>query len=316
MRVLVTGAGGFVGQHLTRALVKRGDEVYAATYSANQSLQDLLPTNQVIIGDLTDHSYVKNLLNTSSPDIIFHLAALAVVHHDTPSARRALENNIGLQYNLLEEIRQSAPDARLVAICSGNVYGKVGEDELPIKETTPIRPLNAYSVSKLSQELLALEYFYAHQLDIVILRPFNHTGPGQTDKFVIPAFARQFAAIKANKQEPVIKVGNLETARDFTDVDDMVRAYLLAAEHARAGEIYNIGSGKASTIGDILSIMSDIAQVEVEIESDPSRVRGVDVPILMADSSKFRELTGWEPETPFKETLKKVLQYWEDKSHE
>lgn len=313
VKVLVTGAGGFVGQHLIEYLLENGDEVYAATYGPNEFLTSKLDSDHALTGDLTEHQYVKTLLKTAQPDIIYHLAALAVVHNDVPRARRALENNIGLQYNLLEEVRQCCPQTRIVAVCSGNVYGAVKPDEVPIKETTPVRPLNAYSVSKLSQELLALEYFFAHQLDVVILRPFNHTGPGQSEDFVIPAFAKQFALIKKGQQEPTLSVGNLETARDFTDVKDMVRAYTLAATKGKAGEIYNIGSGKSYQIGEILASLSELAGVKVQIKVDESRVRGVDVPILQADSSKFITLTGWQPQIPFHETLSNVLSYWEEK---
>jgi GDP-4-dehydro-6-deoxy-D-mannose reductase len=311
-KVMVTGAGGFVGQHLVRALVKKDYEVYATTFSDSSELAELLPTNHLLRGDLTDHTYVKKLLTTSKPDIIFHLAALSVVHNDVPRARRALENNLGLQYNLLEEVRQLTPDTRFVAICSGNVYGKVEESELPLNESSPIRPLNAYSVSKLSQELLAKQYYFAHNLDVVILRPFNHTGPGQTKQFVIPAFARQFALIKSGQQDPVIKVGNLDTARDFTDVEDMVSAYILAANKCPSGEVYNLGSGQASKISQILTLMSEISGIKVEIKQDPQRVRGVDVPVLVADSSKFQQATGWKPTISFRQTLTKVLKYWEE----
>lgn len=312
-KALITGAGGFVGQHLVRKLVGGKHDVCVATYSNSAQLTSLLDPDDIHTGDLTDSSFTENLVKTTQPDIIYHLAAISVVHTNTDSAKRALENNIALQYNLLESIRQFSPTTRLVAICSGNVYGKVGQSELPITEDTPIRPLNTYAVSKLSQESLALQYYYAYDMDIIILRPFNHTGPGQTDNFVIPAFAKQFAAIKSGKQPPIIKVGNLSTARDFTDVRDMVDAYILAGTKCKKGEIYNIGAGEVSKIGEILGLMSDISGVEVEIQEDNLRVRGVDVPVLMADSTKFRGITGWEPKIPFKKTLQTVLDYWEEK---
>lgn len=310
MKVLVTGAGGFVGQYLVRALHEQGDEVFAATYSAHPDLTSLLGEAHVLTGDLTDYTFAKQCV-ASSPEVIYHLAALSVVHTDHEAAKAALSNNLILQYNLLEAIRRHSSASRLVAVCSGNIYGKVEKSELPIQESTPVRPLNAYSVSKISQEYLALQYYYAHDLDIVILRPFNHTGPGQTDQFVIPAMARQFALIKAGQKEPLIEVGNLETARDFTDVRDMVQAYLLAAAQCQAGQIYNIGSGESSQIGEILAMLRELSGVKVEIKEDPSRVRGVDVPVLVADSRKFREVTGWEPRIPFRQTLKDVLEYWQ-----
>jgi GDP-4-dehydro-6-deoxy-D-mannose reductase len=312
-RVLVTGAGGFVGHHLIKKLVSTDDQIFAATYTQSDELAALLPEAQILLGDLTDHSYAKSVIAASRPDVVYHLAALSVVHNDVPRARRALENNLGLQYNLLEELRQSAPQARLLAICSGNVYGAVKPEEVPIQESAPVRPLNAYAVSKLSQEILALQYFYAYQLDVVILRPFNHTGPGQIDQFVIPAFAKQFAKIKMGLSEPVIEVGNLDTARDFTDVTDMVEAYQLAAARAVSGEIYNVGSGRATKIGEILDLLQEISGIKVEVKVDSSRVRAADIPVLVADSAKFRAVTGWEPAVPLKQTLTNVLNYWEEK---
>lgn len=311
-KVLVTGAGGFVGSHLVPALLEYGDEVFAAAYSESPALSPLLPADHLLTGDLTDYAFTKNCLTVSRPDIIYHLAALSVVHTDVDAARLALTNNLALQFNLLEAIMEASPTSRLLAVCSGNVYGLVKQSETPIKETNPLRPLNAYSVSKLSQELLALQYFYAHNLDVVVLRPFNHTGPGQSESFVIPAFARQFALIKKGRQEPIIKLGNLHTSRDFTDVTDMVQAYLLATAKCKSGEIYNIGSGRASTIGEILTFMQEITGLKVELKEDSSLVRGVDVPLLMADSAKFRQATGWNPKIPFKQTLTNVLQYWEE----
>jgi len=312
-KILVTGAGGFVGQHLVQKLVNQNFEVYAASYTKHPELSELLDNDHILVGDLTDYQYAEQLIKTTQPTIIYHLAALSIVHTNVESAKRALENNLALQYNLLEAIKTHSPSTRLIAISSGNIYGRVKESELPIKETTPIRPLNSYAVSKYSQEMLALQYYYAYDMDVVILRPFNHTGPGQTDNFVIPAFAHQFADIKSGKKEPVISVGNLNTARDFTDVSDMVDAYILASTNCQSGQIYNIGAGQASKISEILALMSEISGLKVEIQEDKSRVRGVDVPVLMADSSKFRGITGWEPKISFKTTLKSVLEYWEGK---
>lgn len=313
-KVLVTGAGGFVGLYLVKALLKEGHTVYTSTYSANPELAELLPTEQIIQGDLTDFAYTRACLETSRPEVIYHLAALSVTHTDPAAAKTTLTNNLVLQFNLLEAMRLTTPQAKLIAVCSGGVYGVVNEDELPIGESVTPRPLNAYAVSKLSQEYLALQYHYAYQLEVVILRPFNHTGPGQTDQFVVPALAKQFAQIKAGQKEPVIEVGNLTTARDFTDVQDMVEAYLLAAKHGQSGEIYNLGSGVSHSIGDILNELKILSGIEVVIKEDPTRVRGVDVPNLVADSRKFCELTGWQPTISFSQTLSDVLKYWQQQT--
>jgi len=310
-KVLVTGAGGFVGHYLVPALISAGHEVTASVYAASPVLSKLLPPDRILQGDLTDYSYLEKCLETAQPQVIYHLAALSIVHTEVEANRRSLINNLSLQYNLLEGIRLHCPQVRLLAVCSGNIYGLVKKEEIPIKESNPIRPLNVYSVSKLAQEYLALQYHYAHNLDVVILRPFNHTGPGQSAQFVIPSFAKQFAQIKAGLKEPVIHAGSLTSARDFTDVEDMVQAYLLAAEKCRAGEIYNIGSGRAITLHDLLVLMQELTGQTVKLVEDPTRIRFADVPLLLSDTRKFREATGWKPQITLRQTLTKVLQYWE-----
>ncbi len=310
-RILVTGAGGFVGSHLVELLLKKAEyQVYAAVYSANRFISDLLPQSQIFIGDLTDYSFVANLIQETQPEIIFHLAALATVHNSVDKAKQMLTTNTVLQYNLLEAVRRHASKARLLAICSANQYGLVKESEVPISEDQPFRPLNPYAVSKLAQEYLAYQYHLSYSLDIIRLRAFNHTGERQTPNFVIPAFAKQIAEIEAGLHPPTIRVGNLEAIRDFTYVGDMVQAYLSAAEKGASGEVYNLGSGRGVKIQTILDKLLQLAQVKIEIKPDPDRLRPSDVPVLIADNSKFVQLTGWQPTTSLDETLLKVLNYW------
>ncbi|HEX9737445.1 MAG TPA: GDP-mannose 4,6-dehydratase, partial [Thermoanaerobaculia bacterium] len=180
----------------------------------------------------------------------------------------------------------------------------------PIRETNPLRPLSPYAVSKISQDYLAYQYFQSYGLKTVRTRGFNHTGPRRGKVFVTSNFAMQLAKIEAGLQEPVIRVGNLDAIRDFTDVRDMVRAYYLAVTRARPGEVYNIASGKGITIRELLDRLIELAAVEVSIEQDPERMRPSDVEILLGDSSKFRADTGWEPQIPFEQTLKDTFEYW------
>lgn len=314
-RILVTGAGGFVGPYLIRELQKNPENViYASVYSPTSNIGGLLSADHILPGDLTTFAYAKNLIQICSPDVVYHLASLSRVENSVAETTHLITNNTLLTFNLLEALRELKPQARVVGVCSGNVYGQVLPGELPIKETTPLRPQNAYAVSKISQEYLLLEYHYAHGLDVTILRPFNHTGPGQLDEFVIPSLAKQVVAIKRRDQPPVLKVGNLAAARDFCDVRDMARAYTLAADHCLSGEIYNIGSGRAYTIKETLSLLQTLAKVSLTLEEDATKVRSSDIPVLVADSTKFRAASSWAPEYSFEQTLESVLQYWEGKN--
>ena len=310
-RVLVTGAGGFVGSHLLEFLLRQANlEIYATVYRTNDFVIQLLPQSQIFVGDLTDYAFTQKLIQQTQPDLIFHLAALSTVHDSVAKAKQMLTANTLLQYNLLESVRHFSPKARFLTICSANQYGLVKETEVPISETQPFRPLNPYAVSKLSQEYLAYQYQLAYHLDIIRLRAFNHTGERQTPNFVVPALAKQIAEIEAGLQPPVLKVGNLEAIRDFTYVGDMVEAYFLASQQGVSGEVYNLGSGKGVKIQTILDHLLTLAKVEIKVIQDPQRLRPSDVPVLIADITKFQRLTGWQPKVDLTHLLKKVLNYW------
>lgn len=314
-KILITGAGGFVGPYLIKELQKNQDnDIYGLVYSASSDLNNLLPSDHIIPGDLTDPSFANQTTQSVGPDYIYHLAALSVVHNSVDQALRVMQANTAISYNVFESARLNAPHARVLAVCSANVYGAVEQSNLPIKETAPFRPLNPYAVSKITQEMLALEYHLANQLDVVIVRPFNHTGPGQTTDFVIPALASQFVQIMRGQKEPVIEIGNTKTLRDFTDVRDIARAYVLSAERGVAGEVYNIGSGQVVTVKQIIELMEEITQVKVSIKEATSKVRASDVLVLQSDSSKFSALTSWEPSISLKTTLSDILEYERKKS--
>jgi GDP-4-dehydro-6-deoxy-D-mannose reductase len=309
-KILITGAGGFVGTHLIKALQAKGDaEIFAAVYKSTSDISGLMGSDHIIAGDLTDFAFAQKLIENTKPDVIYHLAALSVVQNSVKQATAIMNANTTLQYNLLEAVRLSAPNARVIAVCSANEYGLVKESDLPIKESVPFRPLNPYAISKINQEMLALEYHLAHKLDVVILRPFNHTGEGQTDEFVVPSLAKQFVQIERGTQQEIV-VGNLETTRDFTDVLDIAEAYILAAEKGKSGEIYNVGSGQGYTIRQILDLFQKLIGKPVAIKEDQDKVRESDISVLIADASKFKSATGWMPSIPFEETLKRILEYW------
>jgi GDP-4-dehydro-6-deoxy-D-mannose reductase len=219
-------------------------------------------------------------------------------------------NNVVGQLNLLDPLRQVSPDARVLVACSSEQYGLVRQEDIPIDEDTPFRPNNPYAVSKIAQDALALQYFLTYGQKTIRVRAFNHIGPGQQDHFVASAFARQVARIEAGLQEPVLYVGNLEAERDFTDVRDMVRAHRLALLAGTPGEVYNLGRGTAIRIGDALDDLVAMCRVPVRVVVDADLLRPFDVPRQQADTTKFRALTGWQPEIPWQTTLRETLDHW------
>ncbi len=224
-----------------------------------------------------------------------------------------IEKNIRAQVNLLHAVTQQDLRPRILIIGSNEEYGRVEPEDLPINEDTPLRPDSPYGVSKIAQDFLGLQYFLSHNLHVVRVRPFNHIGPRQNDRFVAASFAKQIAEIEAGAREPVIFVGNLEAQRDFTDVRDMVRAYVLALERGAPGEVYNIGSGKAYSIRQLLNTFLSMTTAEIRVAQDPARSRPSDTPITVCDASKFRKQTGWEPQIEFEQTVRDTLEHWRAK---
>jgi len=313
-KVLITGAGGFVGTYLIKELQKSSDfEIYGAVFSATSDISSFLPSDHIIEGDLSDYNFASDLVKKSAPDVVYHLAALSVVGTSESKALSVMNTNTTISYNILEAVKNFAPRARFIAIASANVYGAVEDTSKPLDESLPLRPLNPYAVSKVSQEMLATMYCLAYGLDVVIVRPFNHTGIGQTTDFVIPKLAQQFARIEKGEIEPVIEVGNLDTVRDFTDVRDMVEAYTLAAKSAKSGQIFNLGSGTGHTIKEILDILQSLSPAKVEIKVKEELVRTADVPVLICDASKFNKVTGWTAKTSLNQTVSDILNYYRGK---
>lgn len=312
-RALVTGAGGFVGKHLLAHLSTGTDwQLYGNVQHDKQDRPAQPRPVSWITGDLTDRDSATRVIEQVRPDYVFHLAAQSNVQLAFEDPQSTLTNNIVSQLNLLNALREYASGATTIVVGSGEQYGLVRPEEIPITEDTPFRPNNPYAVSKIAQDTLALQHFLSWGQKTIRVRPFNHIGPGQTEHFVTSAFARQIARIEAGLQEPAIYVGNLEAVRDFTDVRDMVSAYLLVALRGEPGEVYNIGSGQGHTIQWVLDQLIGLSHIKVEIKQDPLRMRPSDIPSNVCDPSRFRACTGWQPKIPLEQTLSDILHYWRE----
>jgi len=312
LRALITGVGGFVGNHLAEHLLEQGDvEVFGTTFLPPESYPDLqrfdMTLRQV---DLTDDDAVERLLRDIRPDHIYHLAAQSFVPESFDNPWGTLSNNIKAQLSIILAMIKLDLPSRLLVVGSAEVYGPVSPDDIPIDEQQPLRPPSPYSVSKVAQDMLGLQYFISHNLPIIRVRPFNQIGPGQSKRFVAPAFASQIAAIEAGQQEPILYVGNLEARRDFTDVRDMARAYRLVMSLGEPGSVYNIGSGQARSIQELLDILLHHTEAPIQVQVDPARMRPSEVPIFVCNPARVRATTGWEPQISFEETLVDVLDDW------
>ncbi len=310
-RILITGGTGFVGSHLVEVLHAHGQKDVHVTSLSGQAgyVEGILPQNQVHQLDLVDFAAVQTLLKELQPTQIYHLAAHAVVGSSFDQGSIVLENNLKLQLSLLEAVRDQIPKTRVLVVGSGMEYDLITHtQEKKISELHPLGPVSPYAVSKVIQDLLGLSYAYSYNLDIVRVRPFNHIGERQTADFAIPSFAKQIVAIERGQQDH-ISVGNLDAVRDFTDVKDVCEAYLLVMEHGQTQDVYNIGSGKGYTMQEMLDLLCQLSTADVKVIIDPAKVRPLDVPAIIADSSKIQQL-GWQPKIELKETLQRILDEW------
>jgi len=314
-KALITGIAGFVGSYMAELLLAEGYEVYGLCRprSKMDHIESIKSKIQLEDADLLDSHSLYTTINKIKPEYIFHLAAQSFVPTSWGSPAVTLEVNIVGSANVFEAVRQVGIDPVIQIACSSEEYGMVHADEVPIKETNPLRPLSPYAVSKLAMDYLGYQYFESYKMRIIRTRGFNHTGPRRGDTFAESTFAKQIALIEKGKQEPVIYVGNLDAARDYTDVRDMVRAYLLAVHKCDPGDVYNISTGTSIKIADVLKLMLSMSKVQVEIKEDPKRMRPSDVPILIGDNTKFVAKTGWKPEIPFTKTAEDLLNYWRER---
>jgi len=317
LRALITGITGFAGSHLAEFILSNHPdvEVYGIMRwrSRTENIEAIEKRIQLVECDLRDATSVKTLLGRVRPDKVFHLAAQSYVPASWNAPGESLTTNIIGQLNIFEAVRELKIEPWIQIACSSEEYGLVKEDELPIKETNPLRPLSPYAVSKVGQDYLGYQYHMSFGLKVVRTRGFNHDGPRRGDVFVSSNFAKQLVEVEKGKRPAVIHVGNLEARRDFSDVRDIVRGYWLSLERCEAGEVYNLCSGKAYSIQEVLDRLIELSGVKVKIEQDPARLRPSDVPVLIGDCTKFREVTGWKPEIPYDKTLADMLDYWRGK---
>jgi GDP-4-dehydro-6-deoxy-D-mannose reductase len=299
MKIVVTGGAGFVGTYVT------------------QELQINLPHVQVEVWDRTTGvdisdagTYVPQLQKLQ-PDWVIHLAALASVGDSLKNPDSVRRVNVEGTRQLLENIQQVSPATKCIVASSSDIYGQGASTPLPELSLADSHPQNPYAQSKWDMEKMIEDTCNNF---VIRVRPFPHIGPGQKLGFVTADFASQVAAIEQGKQEAVIRVGNLEAQRDFTDVRDVARAYRLLIEKGTVGEVYNISSGVATSIQSILDTFLGLARVEITVQEDPTRMRPSDTPILVGDASKIKAATGWQPEIPLKKTLKDILEYWRGRS--
>jgi GDP-4-dehydro-6-deoxy-D-mannose reductase len=311
LKALITGISGFVGSHLAEYLLENTDwEVAGTVFGPYGNIAPLCGTLELYPAELSRTDVVRFILEQCRPDVLFHLAAQPLVSVSRQDPWGTLETNIRMQLNILEVVAQDMPECSVLVVGSSEEYGMTRPDELPIDEDTPLRPLSAYAVSKVAQDLLGLQYHLTHHLHIVRARPFNHIGPRQGLGFVAPDFASQIAAIEMGLQEPTLRVGNLDARRDFSDVRDVVRAYVLLITSGRAGEVYNIGSGESHSPQEILDTLLSLSQVSVTVQQVPERMRPSDVPEVICDASRLQRETGWQAAIPFRQSIEDIMEYW------
>jgi GDP-4-dehydro-6-deoxy-D-mannose reductase len=306
VRVLITGAAGFVGRHLTAACAETGHE----PLGVGREPEGPPGLAGYAVADLLDEGAARSAIANLRPDAVVHLAAIASVPQSWSDPRGTLDNNVGATVNMLDAVREEAPDTVVVAVGSGEVYGPVPEERLPVGEDETLRPQNPYAVSKAAADLVAGFYADAHGLRVVRARPFNHVGPGQSDAYVVSAFARQIAdAERAGETRLELYTGNLQPRRDFTDVRDVVRAYVLMAEFGEAA-VLNVCSGVSVPVADILARLAALTDLEVEQRTDPSRLRKHEVMDIRGSHDRLTQATGWQPEIALEQTLADTLDWW------
>jgi len=316
VRVLLTGVAGFAGSHLAEYLLHQtAAEIHGVIHRHDWRIHHLRDRLALHRGDLRNALWVNDLVQQVQPDCTMHLAAWSDVGGSWQQPWTTYELNILCQLNVLEALQRSAAQCRTLIVTSNEVYGLVQPHDLPIDEETPFRPNTPYGVSKVAQDVMGLQYWNSHHLPVIRVRSFNHIGPRQADDFAASAFARQIAEIEAGLRPSVVRVGNLDAERDFTDVRDIARAYWLALNHGQPGDVYNVGSGRSHTIRWILNTLLSLTDASIEVQTDPDRLRPSDVPVSVCDNRRLVTATGWQPQRDMHDTLRDLLDDWRQQIH-
>ena len=312
MKALITGIAGFVGSHLAELLVGKNYEVLGICLACEslENISHLKKEMRLFHSDVTDFNDLNKLVKRTNPDEIYHLAAFSSVGKSFEKPLKTLEVNLQGTANLLEILRNSKRKVKLLLVGSADVYGKVEKKDLPIKETLPFNPISPYGASKACADILAYQYFNSCGVNVIRARSFNHTGPRQAKRFVIPDFASQIAEIEKGYTKPFLKVGNTEAERDISDVRDIVNGYYLLMKKGKLGEAYNLCSGKAYKIKYLLDYLLNLSEKEIKVVPSQNRKRPTDIPILLGGNSKIKKEVGWKPKIPIIKTLKDTLDFW------
>ena len=307
-KTLIIGGAGFVGTYLAERLIDDGAEVHSTCLPSEKIADERCISHTL---DILDKNAVLQLFNEVKPDVIYHLAAQSSVALSWKNPQLTVDINIKGTLNVLDALRDSeVKDSRIILIGSGEEYGYIREGACPISEDEQLKPGNIYAATKACQSMIGSIYARAYKMDIIMVRAFNHIGARQLPQFVVSDFCKQVAEIEKGIRPAEMSVGNLEAKRDFTDVRDVVRAYTTLAESGKTGKLYNVGSGKAIRIRELLDIIISLSNSEIKVSIDPNRLRPSDVPIIEADISKITSDTGWVPEIPVEKTIEDTLNYW------
>lgn len=301
-KLLITGSSGFVGKTISRLIGSNSE--YGEKFA-------IVPLAQRI--ELRDQDGLAQAIAATRPDAVIHLAAQSFVPRAFENPRETFDINFGGTLNLLEALKAAGFCGKLLYVGSGDQYGKVAAEDLPIPETLALKPRNPYAVSKAAAEMLCYQWSQTEGMDIVAARPFNHIGAGQSENFALSGFAKQIIEIKLGRREPVIYVGDLDVTRDFTDVADVARAYLLLLERGERGEVYNVCSGREYHLGRLLEEMLALAGVKAEIVLDPARFRVAEQKRVAGDQRKLAAHTGWQPRLGIEQSLTGILADWEQR---
>jgi GDP-4-dehydro-6-deoxy-D-mannose reductase len=309
LKVFISGATGFVGHHFIDFLSSSVYKIYGTSYPHHPPPSE----KNIFFLDIRKEGEVFRIIKRIKPRWIFHFAAVSNVGHSWKMRTETLETNLMGTFYFLEAVRKFCPQSRILFISSSDIYGGMPSEGGFLKEEDSIHVLSPYSFSKVSGELLSQFYSEVEDLDILIARPFPHTGPGQSPDFVCSDWACQIARIEENLSKPVIKVGNLEVKRDFSDVRDVVRAYFLLMKKGKRGETYNVCSKKAVSLKKILDILLSYSSYEITVQTDTQKFRKADISLLVGSNQKIREDTSWKPKIPLEKTLLDLLEYWRKK---